>query len=118
MSKLLKLVLALVVGISLSGVVQQVCAGEISANCIIGDVMASVARMHIYCTNDLGNGVHYVASPATDSDMSNRLLMMGVSAITSGKSLTVVFDPADLSGAAYSCLNSDCRPLRRIYLSN
>ena len=118
MNKLLRLVLAIALSLAWFGVSQPVRAAEQHVLCDVGDVTAAGDRIHVYCTNNLGSGIHYVAVPVANSELANRVLMLGTAAITSGKSLTVLFDPADLSGAAYGCQNSDCRPAIGVTLSN
>lgn len=92
-------------------------AEELWAVCQTGEVTAYKGRVHIYCSNDLGGGVHYVASPTTDSDMYNRVLMIGMAAIAHSKTLYVCFDPADLSGVTWGCLDTDCRTALAVSLS-
>jgi hypothetical protein len=69
---------------------------------------AGGGRLHVHCAASVG-GISYFALSSSDTAASARVLSVIDSAIISGRTLTVLYDPADLSGSVIGCLNTDCR---------
>ena len=53
----------------------------------------------------------WFAYPTSDSGNASRMLSLFETAKATGSTITVYFDTNDLSGAAYGCLNADCRAI-------
>lgn len=69
---------------------------------------ASGGRLHVHCAASVG-GISYFALSSSDQAAAARVLSVINSAIISGRTLTILYDPADLSGSAIGCQNTDCR---------
>ena len=68
-------------------------------------------RIHVKCAQAV-NGIRYYALSSTDTALMARVLSLITSAQVAGRTLSILNDPADLSGQAWGCANSDCRVLR------
>ena len=68
-------------------------------------------RIHVKCAQSV-NGIRYFALSSSDSALMARVLSLITSAQIGGRTLSILYDPADLSGQAWGCANSDCRILR------
>jgi hypothetical protein len=55
--------------------------------------------------------IRWFAYPTSDSGNASRMLSLFETAKATGSTVTFYFDTADLSGAAYGCLNADCRAI-------
>ena len=72
-------------------------------------------RVHVQCTTstpDAGNNVSFFAVPASDTAYANRFISIATTAITTGRALILTFTSGkstDLNGAAFGCLQTDCR---------
>jgi hypothetical protein len=71
-------------------------------------VFVKAPRIHVKCASPT-NGILYFATGTADAATAQRVLTVLTSALVSGKALSIVYDPSDLSGAAIGCLNTDCR---------
>ena len=67
-------------------------------------------RVHIKCAV-ADNGIQYFAAPTSNSKHAARVLSLLLTAQAAGKQVSVLYDPADSSGTAYGCLESNCRPI-------
>ena len=74
-------------------------------------VVAYAVRIHVQCQTAIG-GISYFALGTGDTANAARILSVLTTAQVAGRTLTILYDPADLSGAAIGCLNSDCRLIR------
>jgi|GEM_PF-2940226 len=81
-----------------------------TAKCVPAEVAVFVKapRIHVKCASPT-NGILYFATGTADAATAQRVLTVLTSALVSGKALSIVYDPSDLSGAAIGCLNTDCR---------
>ncbi|HEX5717509.1 MAG TPA: hypothetical protein VF179_15225 [Thermoanaerobaculia bacterium] len=68
-------------------------------------------RIHVKCAQAV-NGIRFFALSSSDSALMGRVLSLITSAQIGGRTLSILYDPADLSGQAWGCANSDCRILR------
>jgi len=66
-------------------------------------------RTHVKCAASVSGGIIWFAVDSSKTDYANRFMSMVNTALVSGKTLTVNYDPADTSGAAFGCGASDCR---------
>ncbi len=74
------------------------------------NVATYTSRVHIKCTV-ADNGIQYFAAPTSNSKHAARVLSLLLTAQAAGKQVSVLYDTADTSGAAYGCELSDCRPI-------
>ena len=65
-------------------------------------------RLHVRCTASVG-GIRFFAVSSSDGAMAARVLSVINTALVAGRTLTIRYDPTDLSGAGIGCLNADCR---------
>lgn len=88
-------------------------------DCRPDEVASLGSRIHVHCTTGR-NGIVYFAlgtrRTTEEKEFANRALSLASSALVSGRSLAIRFDPNDLSGSAIGCLNVDCRLINTIYL--
>src|SRR5574341_2345860 len=73
------------------------------------EVAVFANRVHVRCSSASPGGFNYFAVPTTDSASASRYMSAFTTAFVMGKQLTILFDPADLSGQAIYCLNANCR---------
>lgn len=77
-------------------------------------VVSANVRVVVHCAVAYTNGsitIPWFAYPTSDSANASRMLSVFETAKATGSTVTVYFDTTDLSGAAYGCLNSDCRAI-------
>ena len=55
--------------------------------------------------------IYWFAYPTSDSGNASRILSLFETAKATSSTITFYFDTNDLSGAAYGCLNTDCRAI-------
>lgn len=67
-------------------------------------------RVHVRCSNTPGGGIYWFAVSNSDSGLASRYLSLFTTAVATGKSINIFYDPA-ASGAAWGCNLSDCRPI-------
>jgi hypothetical protein len=61
-------------------------------------------------------GILYFAYPTKDNANASRFLSVLSTALAAGRQVDILFDSADLSGTAYGCAASDCRPIQGVAL--
>jgi len=76
--------------------------------CTPNQVMNFKGRVHVHCSTSF-SGISYFALSTADPSNAARVLSVASAALVSGRQVTILYDPADLSGAAIGCLNVDCR---------
>ena len=59
-------------------------------------------------------GIFFFAVSTQDAQFAARVLSVITTAQVAGRTLTILYDPADLSGAAIGCQNNDCRLIRAV----
>ena len=72
-------------------------------------------RVHVKCAASVG-GISYFAASTSDWAYVGRILSIGETAQVGGRTLDILYDPADLSGAAIGCATLDCRLIQAISL--
>jgi hypothetical protein len=80
--------------------------------CTPFDVGVFITRVHIRCTNSVnagGNIVSWWAYPTSDSAGASRFLSLFETARATSSTVTIYYDPADLTGSSFGCANADCR---------
>ena len=85
-------------------------AAATSVICTPAAVATFSSRIHIRCAQSF-SGVVFFAYKSSDSAGAARYMSMATSALISGRSVRVFYDPADQSGASIGCQTSDCRLL-------
>lgn len=86
-------------------------ASQQTTLCTPSGVMAystGSARVHVQCAAPVGN-ISYFAVSGADAAVAARILSVASTALVSGRTLTIWYDPADLSGQNIGCQNTDCR---------
>lgn len=104
-----------------------VAAGRLSAQAVLAapqqsvlnvfictplDVGVWITRVHVRCTatvNVNGNLVAWWTYPTSDSAGASRFLSLFETAKATGATVTIYYDPNDLSGSNFGCLIGDCR---------
>jgi hypothetical protein len=87
------------------------------ANCRPNQVMVFDNRVHVECSSSVGR-IKFFAFPTADNGKSARVLSLLSTAQVAGRTLTILYDPADASGQAYGCLVGDCRPILGVGFGN
>ncbi len=100
------LVLSFVLGLLASSVPAHATATFVS--CTPVEVMTFHERIHVRCAAAIG-GIVFFAAPTQDTQFVNRVLSIIESAQVAGRTLSIQYDPADLSGINIGCQNFDCR---------
>jgi hypothetical protein len=65
-------------------------------------------RVHVQCAAAV-NGIRFFAVSTSDAANAARVLSTITTAQVAGRTLTILYDPADLSGASIGCQTNDCR---------
>jgi len=106
-----RLVLAGAIGAAFAVVASPALANDFA--CTIGEIAVWVgSRIHVRCDPGTG-GINYFALSAANPD-SNRVLSLATTAMAARLPVVIVFNPGDLSGAAFGCLTSNCRLIQAI----
>ena len=77
-------------------------------------VVSANVRVVAHCASPYTNGaitIYWFAYPTSDSGNASRMLSLFETAKATSSTVTFYFDTNDLSGAAYGCLNTDCRAI-------
>ncbi len=88
-------------------------AAETWTSCTPVEIMTYQVRVHVRCAAAVG-GITFFAAATQDAPYAARVLSVITAAQVAGRTLTILYDPADLSGAAIGCLTSDCRLIRAV----
>src|SRR2546428_3065234 len=83
-------------------------AAETFVSCTPVEIMTFQGRVHVRCSAAIG-GVTFFAASTQDSAFAARVLSVITTAQVAGRTLTILFDPADISGVAIGCQANDCR---------
>jgi len=105
------------VGLVLAAVPRVAEAAQVDASCAPDEVMvfAGGPRLHVRCAWPTGNIKYFaLAVSSTNAADAARVLSVINTALVAGRTLTIKYDPNDLSGAAIGCLNSDCRLIQAV----
>jgi hypothetical protein len=88
-------------------------AADTWASCTPNQVMTYSQRIHVRCASAIGK-ISYFALSTQNAQLAARTLSVISTAQVAGRTLTVLYDPADLTGASIGCLTSDCRLIHAI----
>ena len=84
-------------------------AAPVWVDCTPANVGTFANRVHVKCTATVGGGIQFFAVASTDTGYANRFMSLASSAIVSGRTLQIFYDPADTSGSTFGCGTGDCR---------
>lgn len=90
---------------------------ETWVSCTPLNVGALNNRIHVRCAESYG-GVYYFAMPNDNPAHVARTLSLLSTAQVAGRTLSILYDPADLSGAGWGCAESNCRALRAVEIAS
>ena len=90
--------------------------------CYVTEVFTTDNRTHVKCAHpapdiskrELNTWVVYFAVPASNKDLSDRLVTLGSAAIVGPKWLGITYDTA--WGNSFGCQDRDCRPIVNILM--
>jgi hypothetical protein len=88
-------------------------AAETWVSCTPVSVVTYQVRVHVQCAAPV-NGVLYFAVSTQDSAFAARVLSVIATAQVAGRSLSILYDPADLTGSAIGCQTNSCRLIRAV----
>ena len=86
-------------------------AAETWTSCTPVGIATYQTRVHVRCAAAVG-GITFFAAATQDAAYAARVLSVVTAAQVAGRTLNILFDPADQSGAAIGCLTTDCRLIR------
>jgi hypothetical protein len=88
-------------------------AAETWISCTPVEVVTYPARLHVRCAAAVG-GISFFAVATQDTAYAARVLSVLTAAQVAGRTLRILYEPADQSGAAVGCLATDCRLIRGV----
>ena len=88
-------------------------AAETWISCTPVGIVTYRVRVHVRCAAAVG-GITYFAASTQDVAFSARVLSVITAAQVAGRTLSILYDPADVSGTAIGCLAADCRLIRAV----
>ena len=88
-------------------------AGQIWGSCTTSGVAVFENRIHVRCSSPV-MGFTFFAVSTSDPQNVLRFLTVLNSARVNNRPINILFDPTDLSGANFGCLNTDCRVARGV----
>src|SRR6266516_3471807 len=88
-------------------------AAETWISCTPIQVVTYQVRLHVRCAAAVG-GISFFAAPTQDVAFAARVLSVITAAQVAGRTLTILFDPADQSGVGIGCQAGDCRLIRAV----
>jgi hypothetical protein len=94
-------------------VIRPAAAADTWVSCTPIQVVTYSSRVHVRCAAAIG-GISFFAVSTSDPANAARVLSVITAAQIAGRTLTILNDPADLSGAAIGCQNADCRLIHAI----
>ena len=89
----------------------ETTGGATWVSCTPTEVAVFDNRIHIRC-NESYSGIQFFAIATGDAASSARFLSLLTTAQVAGRTLSLLYDPADTSGDTWGCVEVDCRPLQ------
>ncbi|NVJ02080.1 hypothetical protein HV824_28715 [Myxococcus sp. AM009] len=80
-----------------------------SASCVPTNVAVFSNRIHVKCAASVAGGIWFFALASSDTAFMNRTLTLLTTALASGRTLAVDYNPSSTAGTSVGCLSSDCR---------
>lgn len=90
-------------------------AGLATAQCVPANVGVYDERVHIKCAAATA-GIQFFAKSTTDANEVARVLSVLTIAQAMGRTIDILYDPADTSGTAIGCQANDCRLILAVFL--
>ena len=84
--------------------------------CTSVEVSVYPERIHVRCSLPASGGIYFFALSTANSAHAARVLSVLETGHVTAKHLYITYDPADLSGSAIGCGNSDCRLIQFVSL--
>ncbi len=78
--------------------------------CTPTDVAVYASRIHVRCVEVVG-GIRYFAASTSNAAHAARVLSLLSTAHAAGRTLNILYEPSDTSGASIGCQTNDCRLL-------
>jgi hypothetical protein len=88
-------------------------AAETWISCTPVQIVTYKSRVHVRCAAAVG-GISYFAAATQDNAYAARVLSVITTSQVAGRTLSILYDPADLSGAAIGCQTNDCRLIHAV----
>jgi hypothetical protein len=88
--------------------VTQAEAAQTWITCTPVDIATYSGRVHVLCAAPVG-GISFFAVSTQNSAHAARVLSVISTAQVAGRTLKILYDPADHSGAGIGCVVTDCR---------
>ncbi len=104
----LLLVITVVVGFHLASP-EPVAAANVWSDCVPVLVGTFANRVHVKCAASVSGGIFWFAVDQSNAAFANRFMSVASTALVAGRTLTINYDTADKSGAAFGCNPDDCR---------
>jgi hypothetical protein len=101
--------------VTAAGLLGPASAVANETGCTPLNVMVFESRVHVKCVETVGN-IAYFAASTEDSGNASRVLNVLSTALAAGRTLSIIYDPADTSGAAIGCQINDCRLIQGVAL--
>jgi arabinogalactan endo-1,4-beta-galactosidase len=93
----------------LAGAVSDATAGGVWSDCVPVLTGTFANRIHVKCASSVSGGIRWFAVDNLKTDYANRFMSIVNTALVSGKTLSVYYDPGDTSATAFGCGAKDCR---------
>lgn len=90
-----------------------VFAAEKRFTCTPADVAVFQSRLHVKCSPSDGS-ITFFALGFGNNHHANRILSILSTALAAKRTLSILYDPADLEGVNVGCLKTDCRLIRGV----
>ena len=94
-------------------IVNRAEAAETWISCTPFEIATYPNRVHVRCAAAVG-GVSFFAAGTQDTAYAARVLSVITAAQVAGRTLNVLYDPADQTGTAIGCQVADCRLSRAV----
>lgn len=88
-------------------------AAETWVSCTPVSIVTYQVRVHVRCAAPVG-GILFFAVSTQNSAFAARVLSVIATAQVAGRTLSILYEPTDLSGAAIGCQTNDCRLIRAV----
>jgi hypothetical protein len=88
-------------------------AADTWISCVPIEIATYAVRVHVRCAASVG-GISFFAVSTQDAAYAARVLSVVTAAQVAGRTLSILNDPADLSGSAIGCQNADCRLIHAV----
>jgi hypothetical protein len=96
-----------------SGSTSQASAASTWVSCVPIAIVTFSSRVHVQCQTAI-SGVSYFAASTADAANVARVLSVITAAQVAGRTLAILYDPANTSGTAIGCQAADCRLIQAV----